>query len=50
MELVRTRRPIAEIKAMLENAGYNGEKVVLFHPTDQVFYNAMVGVVTQAFR
>ena len=50
MDLVRTRKPVSEIKAMLKNAGYNGEKVVLFHPTDQVFYNAMIGVVAQAFR
>ena len=45
MELVRTRKPVGEIKALLKDAGYNGEKVVLFHPTDQVFYNAMIGVV-----
>jgi peptide/nickel transport system substrate-binding protein len=50
MERVRTRRPVAEIQAMLKSSGYNGEKVVLFHPTDQVFYNAMIGVVAQAFR
>jgi peptide/nickel transport system substrate-binding protein len=50
MALVRTRKPIAEIKAMLAKAGYTGEKLVLFHPTDQVFYNAMVPVVAQAFR
>ncbi len=50
MELVRRRRSIPEIKAMLKAAGYNGERVVLFHPTDQVFYNAMIGVVAQAFR
>ena len=50
MEMVRTRKPLAEIQAMLKRSGYNGEKVVLFHPTDQVFYNAMIGVVAQAFR
>src|SRR5208282_128915 len=50
MGLVRTRKSIPEIKAMLAKSGYNGEKIVLFHPTDQVFYNAMVGVVAQAFR
>ena len=50
MELVRKRKSIPEIKAMLKAAGYNGEKIVLFHPTDQVFYNAMIGVVAQAFR
>jgi peptide/nickel transport system substrate-binding protein len=50
MELVRKRRPVPEIRAMLKAAGYNGERVVLFHPTDQVFYNAMIGVIAQAFR
>ncbi len=50
MDLVRTRKSIPEIKAMLQASGYKGEPVVLFHPTDQVFYNAMIGVVAQAFR
>src|SRR3954453_21895915 len=36
--------PVAEIKAMLQAAGYAGEKLVLLHPTDQVFYNAMAQV------
>jgi peptide/nickel transport system substrate-binding protein len=50
MELVRNRKSVPEIKAMLRDAGYTGERVVLFHPTDQVFFNAMIGVVAQAFR
>ncbi len=50
MDLVRQRKSTAEIKAMLKEAGYNGEKITLFHPTDQVFYNAMVSVAAQAFR
>jgi peptide/nickel transport system substrate-binding protein len=50
MDLVRTRRSVAEIKAMVKASGYNGEKIVLFHPTDQVFYNAIVSVAAQAFR
>ena len=50
MDLVRKRKGIPEIAAMLKDSGYKGEKVVLFHPTDQVFYNAMIGVVAQAFR
>ncbi len=50
MELVRRRKSVPEIKAMLAAAGYRGERVVLFHPTDQVFYNAMIGVVAHAFR
>ncbi len=50
MDLVRKRKSIPEIQAMLKAAGYNGERIVLFHPTDQVFYNPMIGVVAQAFR
>jgi peptide/nickel transport system substrate-binding protein len=50
MDLVRRRKSITEIKAMLSRAGYKGERVALFHPTDQVFYNAMIAVVAQAFR
>ena len=36
-------RPAAEIRAHL--AGYGGEKLVLMHPTDQPFYDAMSQVV-----
>jgi peptide/nickel transport system substrate-binding protein len=50
MELVRTRKSIPELKAMLRDAGYQGEKLVVFDPTDQVFYHAMIGVAAQAFR
>ncbi len=50
MDLVRKRKSVAEIKAMVKASGYNGEKIVLFHPTDQVFYNAMIGVAAAAFR
>ena len=50
MDLVRKRKSVAEIKAMLKDAGYNGERIVLFHPTDQVFYNPMISVAAAAFR
>lgn len=50
MDLVRKQKSIPEIKAMLKDAGYNGEKIVLFHPTDQVFYNGIVAVAAAAFR
>lgn len=50
MDLVRKRKSVAEIKAMLKAAGYNGERIVLFHPTDQVFYNAIISVAAAAFR
>ena len=45
MDRVGGKKPVAEIKAMLKAAGYNGEKLVLLHPTDQTFYNAMAQVV-----
>jgi peptide/nickel transport system substrate-binding protein len=37
-ELTKQRSP-AEIKAMFAEAGYNGERLVLLHATDQPFYN-----------
>jgi peptide/nickel transport system substrate-binding protein len=50
MEAVTRRRSPDEIKAMLREAGYKGERIVLMHPTDQVFYNAMASVVVDAFQ
>jgi peptide/nickel transport system substrate-binding protein len=50
MELVRRRRSADEIKAMLTAAGYAGERVVLMHPTDQTFYDAMSSVVSASLR
>ena len=50
MEAVRTRLPEATIRAMLKEAGYNGERIVLLHPTDQTFYDAASHVVLDAFR
>jgi peptide/nickel transport system substrate-binding protein len=47
---VRKRRSVEEIRAMVKESGYAGEPIVLFHPTDQVFYNAIIGVVAPAFR
>jgi peptide/nickel transport system substrate-binding protein len=43
-------KPDAEVKAMLEAAGYGGEKIVLMHPTDQPFYDAMSQVVAATLR
>ena len=50
MEAVRTRRTDAELRAMLKEAGYAGERIVLLHPTDQTFYDAACHVVLDAFR
>ena len=40
------------VKAMraIKEAGYAGERVVLMHPTDQVYYDAMSHVVAAALR
>ena len=43
-------RPPEEIKALLKSAGYNGEKVVVMHPTDQPFYDAMTQVVVASLK
>jgi peptide/nickel transport system substrate-binding protein len=45
MDRLGGKRPVAEIKAMLRDAGYNGERLVLLHPTDQPFYDAMTQVL-----
>jgi peptide/nickel transport system substrate-binding protein len=50
MDQVRKRPTVAQIKAMLKDAGYAGEKVVFMHPTDQVYYDAMSAVAIAAFR
>jgi peptide/nickel transport system substrate-binding protein len=50
MDSVRKRPDIAAIKAMLAKAGYGGERVVLLHPSDQVYYHAMSGVIAAALR
>jgi peptide/nickel transport system substrate-binding protein len=50
MDAVRKRLPADAIKAMLREAGYADERVVLMHPTDQTFYDAMSSVVAAALR
>ncbi|WP_135467540.1 ABC transporter substrate-binding protein [Crenalkalicoccus roseus] len=50
MENVRHRRGTDAVKAMLDAAGYGGERVVFMHPTDQTFYDAMSLVAAAAFR
>jgi peptide/nickel transport system substrate-binding protein len=50
MERFRKQPDISAIKAMLAKSGYGGERVVLLHPTDQVYYHAMSGVVAAALR
>jgi peptide/nickel transport system substrate-binding protein len=50
MDRLGGKKPIGEIKAMLAAAGYQGEKVVLLHPTDQPFYDAMTQVVAATLQ
>jgi len=45
IEALTTRKSPAEVKAMLADAGYNGERLVLLHTTDQPFYNSASLVV-----
>lgn len=50
MEAVRKRHTVDEVKAMLDKAGYAGERLVFMHPTDQVVYHATSTVAVDAFR
>src|SRR5262249_25724366 len=50
MDAVRKRPSPDAVKAMLREAGYAGERVVLMHPTDQTFYDAMSSVVADSLR
>jgi peptide/nickel transport system substrate-binding protein len=50
MEAARVRRSPGEIRRMLAEAGYGGERILLMHPTDQTFYDAMSSVAAAAWR
>ncbi len=50
IEGVTKRRGIAELKAMFAEAGYNNERLVLLHTTDQPFYNAATLVVADSLH
>ncbi len=47
LDAVRKRRTRDEIKAMLDRSGYAGEKLVMLHATDHIFFNPMGAVVAQ---
>ncbi len=47
LENVTRRRSKAEMKKMLEESGYKGEKLVLLHATEHTFYNPASLIVTQ---
>ena len=48
IEALTKRHSTAEVKAMLADAGYHGERLVMLHTTDQPFYNSASLVVADA--
>ena len=50
LEAVRNRPGKDEIKAMLDQAGYNNERVVLLHPTDYKMFGLGGTAVCEALR
>jgi peptide/nickel transport system substrate-binding protein len=50
MELIRKRHTTTEVKAMLDKAGYRGERLVLLHPTDHTYYNPSSAITAQMLR
>ena len=50
MDTIRKRRSDDEIRAMLREAGYGGERVVVMHPADHVYYGALAAVAIAAFQ
>jgi len=47
MAAVRVHRSSQAVKAMLDKAGYKGERLVLLHPSDHIYYNPTSSVVSQ---
>jgi peptide/nickel transport system substrate-binding protein len=50
MEAVRNPPGTEAIKRMLKDGGYDGERIVLMHPTDPASYDAMCQVAEGDFR
>ena len=50
MDAFRQRKTIGQLKKMVEQSGYAGEKLAFLHPTDQVIYHAVATVAVDAFR
>jgi peptide/nickel transport system substrate-binding protein len=47
LDVVRRRRTRDELMAMLDRSGYAGEKLVLLHATEHIFFNPMGAVVAE---
>jgi peptide/nickel transport system substrate-binding protein len=50
MDAAGKRRNTDDVKAMLKQAGYGGERVALMNPTDQTFHDAMSSVIALSLR
>ena len=50
MEAVRVPKSNAELRKMVVESGYKGERIVVMHPTDQVVYNAFITVAVDALQ
>jgi len=50
MDTVRKRKTIDELKRMVEQSGYAGEKLAFMHPTDQLIYHAVSTVAVDTFH
>jgi peptide/nickel transport system substrate-binding protein len=50
MDNVRKRKTFDQLKRMVEQSGYAGERLVYMHPTDQLIYHAVSTVAVDAFR
>ena len=50
MDRLGGKRPVADIKRMLDAAGYDGKPVTLLHPTDQPYYDAMAQVTLATLK
>jgi peptide/nickel transport system substrate-binding protein len=50
MDLLGGTKSVAELQAMVKASGYGGEPIVLMHPTDQPFYDAMSQVVAAQLK
>ena len=46
-DVIGTRHTRDELRKMLDRSGYQGEKLVLLHATDHIFFNPMGSVVAQ---